>query len=485
MPQQDYCCAFGCNNRRINCPGVSFHYFPREEPQRSQWIHAVGRDVRKGFAVTGNTVVCSDHFEESCFWPSITCGVDGEGTLAKRPYRRLRPKSVPTIFSFRPQAKHRPSPAERQAVAEERQRQASLPVYGPPTFADHLSDQLAASESRSKDLERQVEVLKQENRTLRSQLLRFENVRLDHSQLEYLTGLSKRVWDTVWKFLHVTPTSIVSRQAAARNERGRKISPGSGRRAKLSLEDQFLLTMMRLRLGRFEQELAYQFGISKASVSRIFILWINFLYLRLGMIPIWPRWEAVQKCMPDVFKTFYPKTFVIIDATELRVQTPSELSAQSQHYSDYKSHTTLKGLVGIAPNGAFTFLSQLYSGVISDRQLVIESGFLNFLDSVPAGCGVMADRGFEIQDLLVKSGLVLNMPPFKGSASLSAADVIKTQRIASARIHVERAIGRVKNTFHILSGDIPLAMIGSMNQTWSVCAMLTNFFGPLIKDSPA
>ena len=118
-----------------------------------------------------------------------------------------------------------------------------------------------------------------------------------------------------------------------------------------------MLTMIRLRLGRFEQELAYQFGISISSVSRIFHMWMNFLYLRLGLLPILPTWEALQESMPEVFKTLHPKTFMIIDATELRVETPSELSTQSQHYSEYKSHTTLKGLVGIAPNGVFTILS--------------------------------------------------------------------------------------------------------------------------------
>ena len=71
--------------------------------------------------------------------------------------------------------------------------------------------------------------------------------------------------------------------------------------------------------------------------------------------------------MPEVFRVCYPKVFIIIDTTELWVQTPSELSTQSQHYSDYKSHTIVKGLVGIASNGAFIFLSQLYTGAISDR----------------------------------------------------------------------------------------------------------------------
>ena len=192
-----------------------------------------------------------------------------------------------------------------------------------------------------------------------------------------------------------------------------------------------MLTMMRLRLGRFEQELAYQFGISISSVSRILHMWINFLYLRLGLLPILPTWEAVQESMPEVFKTLHPKTFMIIVATEWRVETPSELrSTQSQHYSEYKSHTTLKGLVRITPNGVFTFISQLYSGSISDSQLVVDSGLLNLLESVLLGCGILADRGFEIQDLLVKSGLLLNIPPFKGAqAFLSRSDVVKTQTL--------------------------------------------------------
>ena len=63
----------------------------------------------------------------------------------------------------------------------------------------------------------------------------------------------------------------------------------------------------------------------------------------------------------------------------------------------------------------------------------------------------MADRGFAIQDLLVKPNLVLSIPPFKGSSSaMSLEDVKKTQRIASVRIHVEHAIGRVKQRFHML-----------------------------------
>ena len=175
--------------------------------------------------MTKNAVVCSDHFEKDNFWPSVTGPDDGSGFMVIK--RRLKPYSVPTIFSFRSEPKHRPSPADRLALAEERQKQQllrkSLPVYGPPTLVEHLFQQLAESERRSQEHELQIEELKKENQLLRSQLFRFENVSKDHAQLEYLTGLSKHTWNVVWKFLRVSPEKLVSQEAASRRQRGLKI----------------------------------------------------------------------------------------------------------------------------------------------------------------------------------------------------------------------------------------------------------------------
>ena len=42
---------------------------------------------------------------------------------------------------------------------------------------------------------------------------------------------------------------------------------------------------------------------------------------------------------------------------------------------NYKNHTTLKGLVGISLGEAVTFTSQLYTGSISDQEIVRGSGF--------------------------------------------------------------------------------------------------------------
>ena len=157
----------------------------------------------------------------------------------------------------------------------------------------------------------------------------------------------------------------------------------------------------------------------------------QLLYLKLGNISIWPSRELVNETMPEDFKAKYPTTWVIIDCTEVRCEMPSSLLLNSELFSSYKA------LVGISPKGFFTFIGQLYTGSISDREMVERSCFLNLPFS--KGDTVMADKGFTIEDIL-PLGVSLNIPPFLGmSDQMSAEDVIATQEIASLRIHVETA----------------------------------------------
>ena len=174
-----------------------------------------------------------------------------------------------------------------------------------------------------------------------------------------------------------------------------------------------------------------------------------------------------------------PTTRVIIDCMEVRCEMPSSLVLNSELFSSYKNHVTLKGLVGIAPSGAITFISRLYTGSISDREIVLRSEFLSL--KFDDGDSVMADKGFQIKDIL-PLGVKLNIPPFLGGNSqMSAEDVIRTQQIASVRIHVERAINKIKN-FLIWKGEVSLSLFGVVNQMWSVCAFLCNGQDPLISE---
>ena len=150
---------------------------------------------------------------------------------------------------------------------------------------------------------------------------------------------------------------------------------------------------------------------------------------------MWPSRELVDQYMPGQFKEKFPTTRVIIDCTEIRCQMPSSLLLNSELFSLYKNHATLECLVGITSGGAFSFVSQLYTGHISDREIVMRCGFLD--QQFNDGDSVMADKGFTIDDLL-PPGVGLNIPPFLGlQVQMSAQDVIRTQSIASLRVHVE------------------------------------------------
>ena len=94
----------------------------------------------------------------------------------------------------------------------------------------------------------------------------------------------------------------------------------------------------------------------------------------------------------------------------------------------------------------------------------------------------MADKCFDIQDLLVKYGLLINLPPFKGVTALHLSDVKKTQTIARVCVHIECGIGQVKKCYLILRGIIPLTTTGSIHQIRLVCCMLTNFRRKLINE---
>ncbi|XP_065675847.1 uncharacterized protein LOC136092057 [Hydra vulgaris] len=127
---------------------------------------------------------------------------------------------------------------------------------------------------------------------------------------------------------------------------------------------------------------------------------------------------------------------------------------QSAMFSKYKHHHTAKGLIGIVPSGATTFVSNLYAGRSSDKQITNHCGILKLC--------LMADRGCIINDL--PKGKSLNIPPFlESDFQLTLEKELETRRVASVRIHVECAIARIKN-YKILQNTFPLSMAADTNK---------------------
>lgn len=217
--------------------------------------------------------------------------------------------------------------------------------------------------------------------------------------------------------------------------------------------DQFLATMMRLKVGLYVQDMAERIGVSVGAFSQYLTTWVCLLYKELKELNPFPSRDVIQRNMLSCFKSF-PNLRVILDCTEIFIQRSSSLVNQNQSFSNYNHHTTLKFLVGITPSGVISFVSEGFGGRVSDRQMIERTCLLDLMEE---GDGVMADKGFTIKDMLEKKGCTLNISPFRSSSNqFTTQEVLNTQEIAKLRIHVERAICRVKKC-HIFDGVLFLS----------------------------
>ena len=527
MPQ--HCCVPLCSSnssKNVDGDRVGFHSFPSDPDLLKRWIINIRRDVSEHFSLNAHTKVCSLHFEEDDFHPGHERR-DPSKKATTQLRRKLKPTAVPTVFAWsRPKRK---PPTERSissACPAKRPRpcQTSQPVHeiSPPleeievddessgrsvsqsdadahdgegssvherTHAhcecvDELKLQVELLEAEKAQLQATCDGLRKENDNLRTapwQARKFsiERVKDDDKLVSFYTGFSSYL-------MFLACFNFLKRSAEVmRGWKGSATCPGDvdqhgqkpGRKSKLSLEEQFFLVMVRLRLGLFEVDLADRFGVHPSTVSRIIITWLNLMYVKFQQLPAWLSRRKINRLMPPCFKKWYPTTRVIIDCTEFFINTPSSLARQSATWSSYKEHNTVKCLIGIAPHGHVTFVSSVFEGSISDRAITEQSNLLELLER---GDSVMADKGFDIQDILITRGVKLNIPPFKqGERQLLPEEIASTKKIAAIRIHVERKMQRIKS-FRILSREIDNSMFDCVEQLVFVCAMLTNFQSPLV-----
>ena len=147
----------------------------------------------------------------------------------------------------------------------------------------------------------------------------------------------------------------------------------------------------------------------------------------------------------------------MIDRFEIFCERPTNLKARAQTWSNYKSHNTVKFLIGIAPQGVISFISKGWGGQVSDVHLTENCRLLNYLQQ---GDVVLADRGFNIHASAGLFHAEVKVPPFtRGKKQLSRCEVDSARELSHVRIHVERIIGVVRQKYSILESQLPVNFI--------------------------
>ena len=114
-------------------------------------------------------------------------------------------------------------------------------------------------------------------------------------------------------------------------------------------------------------------------------------------------------------------------------------------------------------------------GAASDRFITEDCGVWCNRNMV-----ALVDRGFNVQDLFLAYHVTVAIPPFtKGKTHFTKVQVEQAKTISRARIHVERAIGRLKE-FKLLSHELPLNMLDLADYIWIIAGAITNLQPPLV-----
>ncbi len=140
--------------------------------------------------------------------------------------------------------------------------------------------------------------------------------------------------------------------------------------------DHFFAVLVYLRLHTPMDDLAYRLQISKSRVSRLFHSWMDTMYCNLQPLVTWPDTATLRENMPAAFRKHFSNVKCIIDCFEIFIQRPVSFHARAATYSNYKKHNTVKVLIGISPSGVITFISQAWTGRVSDKVITKRVAFL-------------------------------------------------------------------------------------------------------------
>lgn len=238
------------------------------------------------------------------------------------------------------------------------------------------------------------------------------------------------------------------------------------------------MTFLRIRLDLKTDNLAFRFGISSSHASNTVLTMILFLSQELEPLIYWPTVEQTLAYNSKHFWGRLANIEGIIDCTEQKISNPSFSKAQYQTYSTYKSSNTLRKLVICTKSGSLSYISPSFGGSASDPFITEQC---HIAETFSPRMIALVDTGFNVQDLFISWQVKVVFPLFTGKqAQFSKEQVFKSKDIAKAGIHIEWAIGRMRE-FNLLKNELPLSLLDLADDIWIIAIAMSNLQPPLLE----
>jgi hypothetical protein len=255
----------------------------------------------------------------------------------------------------------------------------------------------------------------------------------------HMTGLPVAEFELLVSELLPTFTAQ-HHQRLSRPNRQRAI--GGGTPFALPPRDQFLLTVIWLRLYPMHEVLGFLFGVTHATVGRVIARVLPILEAAGRDTMRLPDPGKKHRRTLDALLAETPELAVVIDSFEQPVQRPKDRAEADTSYSGKKKQHTYKTQVAVdETDGRIVDVSATVRGPTADLTLLQESGLL---DRLPPGVGGLGDLAYLGIAALHPQGLGATPRRKPRGKPRPAEDVAYNRAFARRRIVVEHTIGRMR-----------------------------------------
>jgi hypothetical protein len=238
-------------------------------------------------------------------------------------------------------------------------------------------------------------------------------------------------------------------QRLERPDRQRAI--GAGHPFELKARDHILLTVIWLRVYPTHEVLAYLFGVSDSTVSRLIKRVLPVLEAAGRDTMRMPDPGKKRRRTLDDLLQDTPELTVVIDSFEQRVQRPRDRVEADSYYSGKKKQHTLKSQVAVdETTGQVVDVADSVRGPTADLKLLEQS---QLLDRLPPGVGGLGDLAYVGIEKLHPDGLGAAPRRKPRGKPRPAEDVTYNTAFSRRRIIVENTIGRMRRYQSITQTD--------------------------------